>query len=332
MDLRPFVVVAGVAAAAWLQGPAGENNAQRRRTDFRYTPDPRVIRVAAGAHRSTTADLIWLRTLPDMSREFSDVEHKARWIDNALTSITDLEPTFGTVYDFGQAYLTLLDKRIGGNAERAIALLEKGVRAMPGSAGLRVRLAMIWYLERKDREKTVEILLEASKLADFDTLSASMLSALLAGKREDIVALGNWAELMESGSPEVKRIAERNLWATKAEIARRAAREFEQKNGRRPAAPDDIANATYVQAEVVPLVREGLEIDSGGVPRYPRGQELELEANAQQATVWCRTFRDERGRWPTVEEIHDILRLPRAPAGRKWQVVDGVVSLVPDAR
>jgi len=35
---------------------------------------------------------------------------------------------------------------------------------------------------------------------------------MLAKRNQDVVAIAYWAELIVSGSPEVKRIAELNLW------------------------------------------------------------------------------------------------------------------------
>ena len=330
MDPRLLVVLAGVGCAAWLQGPAGENNADRRRNDFRYVPDPQLVRVMAGAHRSTTADIIWLRALPDMSREFGDTALKARWIDSALTSATDLEPTFMTVYDMGQAYLTHLDRRAKGAADRAIALLEKGIRENPDVAGLHVRLAMIYYIEKKDRAKTIEILRGASMLPGFDSFSAAMLTSLLANQRDDLIAIGYWAGLVEENQGELRRMAELNLWRTKERIATRAAIDFGKANGRPPATPQELVVPTLVQEGAIPVILDGLEIRADGRPHYPRCDELELESTIRSAEEWCRRFRDSGGRWPTFEEnAHSGVPLPQAPAGRQWRFADGKVELVP---
>ena len=328
MGARLVLVAAGIAAAAWMQGPAGDHNAERRRNDFRYTPDPVVIRVAAGAHQSTAADLLWLRTLPDMSKEFADPVLKARWIDNALESITDLEPSFMTVYDFGQAYLTYLDRRAKGAADRAIALLEKGIRANPDSSGLHVRLAMIHFLEKRDRAKTIEILGRASVMPGFDSLSANMLTTLMAKQRDDAFALRYWVDRMEGGTAEMRRVATLHFWRTKNEIARRACREFRQATGRAPTAPADLNDPKLIQPEAIPAILDGIEFNADGMPRYAKLFELEIADFAQSAEAWARTFRDDKHRWPTLDEFES---LPAAPAGKAWEFRDGTMRLV-DAR
>lgn len=317
-------LVAGLALAMGLQGPAGEATAQRRRSDFRHTPDPELVKVLAGAHRSTTADLFWLQTLPDLAREFADAEAKARWVDHSIDAITDLEPSFMTVYDFGQAYLSILDRSVPGSVDRAIALLEKGIRNNPRESGLYVRLALIHWMEKKDRRKTIELLDRAQDLPGFDSLSASMLARMKADDRDDLVALGMWEKPLREGSPEIRRKAELLYWRIKGEIARRAARDFEKRHGRRPRTPEEIAVPELVQAEVVPVILEGLRIDENGLPRYERSQELEMQELLLGIEESARRFRDDTGRWPRLEELG---LLPAPPPGQRWALADGKASL-----
>jgi hypothetical protein len=329
MDLRPLLALAAFGAVAWMQGPAGEHNAQRRRNDFRWSPDPALVKVAAGAHKSTVADTLWLRALPDMSKEFADPALKSRWMDATFESVTDLEPSFMRVYEFGQAYLTYLDRRAKGSADRAIALLEKGVRANPESAGLRVYLAMVWYMEKRDRAKTIEVLDAASNLPGFDSLSMSMLSGLRLKAREDVWALRHWQDLMQQPNAEIRSIAELNLWRTKAGIASRAIRDFTKKAGRAPTSPQEIADPEFIEADAIPTVLEGLEILAGGVPRYAALTEFEIREICRQVGSWSRNFRDERGRWPTLDDLREAeWGLPTAPQGAEWKLSQGTLTLV----
>jgi hypothetical protein len=263
-----------------------------------------------------------------MSKEFRDPATKARWLDHSFDAITDLEPRFDRVYDFGHSYLTIVERAAKGSADRAIRLLEKGIRHDPGSAGLLVSLAMVHYTEKKDRERTIACLLEARKRPGFDSLSGGMLASLLSKDREDFVALGIWVEPMESGSGQVRRVATLEFWRTKAAIAARAAREFEASRGRKPSAPGEIATAEFVEERCAPVIAEGLEVGRDGVPRYPRLDELEHEHLVLQAEKWSRAFRDELGRWPTLDDFRDRgFGLPRPPAGRRWCAEGGSLRL-----
>jgi tetratricopeptide (TPR) repeat protein len=338
MDPRLAIVAAGIAAVAWLQGAVGEGNSIRRRADFRYTPDPRVIRVAAGAHRSTTADLIWLRTLPDLSREFSDTKLKARWIDHSLDAITDLEPEFRRPYYFGADYLTVLARSTPGAVDRAIRLLEKGIRLNPETCGdLHAQLAMVHYMDRKDHDKALEHLRAGSTLPGFDSLSAAMLASMLAKRNQDVVAIGYWSDLIATGSAELRQIAELNLWYTKEQIVKRATIAFRNEHGRPPRRPEELGDPKLVEAPVIPTILDGLALDAEGnlvldargLPSYPRVLELELAREIRMAEQRCREIRDETGRWPTAESLEAAgFRLKRPPAGKRWRVESGKVALV----
>jgi len=133
MDPRPFVVLAGIAATAWMQGrparttrgAAGTTSGTRRTRGWSGSPRART---APGGRPDLAPDV------PDMSREFADVELKARWIETALDAVTDLEPSFWSAYENGISYLTILRRGSPGAVDRAIRLLEKGIRLKPEEA------------------------------------------------------------------------------------------------------------------------------------------------------------------------------------------------------
>lgn len=329
MALRGLLALAAGGAAALMQGDLGDRNQVRRRSDFRYTPDPKIVRLAAGAHRSSAADLLWLRTLPDMSKEFDDPAVKARWIAAALEAVTDLDPHFGTVYDFGQAYLTVIGRSDPGAVDKAIALLEKGHRKNPESAGMLIRLAMIHWIERKDRDEALRCLRLAAPLPDMDQLSMQMLATLESRGRDDMVALGRWIPLIESGTEEMKLRAELSLYAIKMEIARRAVREFTAKHGRAPAEPREIADPGLIQADAIPLVMDGLRFLEGAQPSYDRAVELNYRDLMVAYGRSARQFHAEAGRWPTLDELTDGQKsLAKAPAGKRWRLEKDRLELV----
>jgi tetratricopeptide (TPR) repeat protein len=328
MDPRVFLILGGVAAAAVLQGPLGEANAKRRATDFRYTPDPRVMKVVAGAHRSTMADLLWLRALPDMARQFDDVAAKRRWIRGATEVVTDLEPTFGTVYAFGAAHLAL--DRSSPDVDAAIALLQKGVRENPDSAGLHVTLAMDYYELKKDKAKAIAELEIAATKPGIDNLSMAMLAALKVDEHDDFVAIAYWARALEQApNAKARAVCENELWRTKALVATRAARDFKAAAGRWPTSPDDVRDAKYIDPKVFDVVLPGLTFDDHGRARYAEQDELERAVVLWQAEDYVAALRNGIGRDPTEEEFfRNFGALPPPPPGKRWKYADAKLSLV----
>jgi hypothetical protein len=329
MDARLLVVLAGIGGAAAMQRDIGDANAERRANDFRYTPNPRVMKVVAGAHRSSLADVLWLRALPDMAREFNDRDMKRRWIVGATDVVTDLEPSFGTVYEFGAAHLSAPDNK-NRNVDAAIALLQKGVRENPQSAGLHIALAMQYFMSKKDKARAIEELEVASELPGCDDLSMAMLASLKVKGHQDVAALGYWEKTLQDTSGKRARVAvEYEYWRTKKLIADRAAHEFRAQRGAAPAKPDDLRDPKLIDTAVIDAVLDGAEIDAAGLVRYARLDELERQKKTMQAEEWCAGFHDQEGRWPTEEEYVRLFGWPtKAPQGSRWTYADGKVALV----
>lgn len=337
MALRLLVVVASLAGAAFLQGPLGEGNEARRRNDFRYTPDPEMAQLLSVGHRSTLADALWLRALPDISREFDDLELKRRWLNGVFGVVTDLEPSYYTVYDYGETYLALIDR----NADDAVQLLDKGIRtfremeaqdgrAYPPLTSLLVEQAMTYYLDKQDREKTLELLREAAGRPDCDMLTREMLTKMEVDDRDDIIALRRWLELSEHASSAVRTLAERNLEITKRQIVVRAYREFENMHGRVPSSVDELHDAGLMEEAVAAIVLPAAEITPDTL-RFPRLEELDLAHTMRAADYWCRLFQREKGRWPTLDELlASPLKIPPPPEGKRWHLDEGKVSVRPE--
>ena len=320
-----LVAAAAIAGAALLQGRVGAENATRRANDFRYTPDPRVMRVLAGGDRSACADALWLSALPDMARPFEDKALKRRWIAGATGVITDLEPTFGTVYGYGAAHLNLVDR----NPDEAIALLSKGIEKNPDSAGLHVALAMVYFEFKKDRAKTIDLLQKASVMPGIDSLSLAMLASLLKDTHDDFAALAVWAKQLDTApNAKVRTICEYELWRTKALIAGRAAREFTAARGRPPANAEELRDPKLISATALDVVLEGLTFDANGRPQYERLLELDREQVVLKADSYVAGLASDLGRLPTAEEFFAKFgELPAPGPGRKWVYADGKLSL-----
>lgn len=324
------LMAAGIGGAVLLQGPLGEANAHRRRNDFRYTPDPSVTKIVAGAHRSTVADMIWLRALPDLAREFDDVELKKRWLNGVFEVVTDLEPTFLTVYYYGSAYLALLDS----NADDAVALLERGIRRNPENTALLVELGMVHWKDRKDRESALEYLREAADRPDVDGLTLLMLSSIDVRGRQDLAALVPWIKGMEryEDRPRYKDANELQLERRKRQIVRRALKDYEAEHGRAATSLEELRGTELIEPQAQDLVLEGITLLPDGSLDHPRFDELNIAATKRAAKDWCHRFLNDYGRYPTLEDLIEKkqIGLPKLPDGKSWVLRKDELLIDPD--
>jgi hypothetical protein len=327
--LLPLAMGACAAGAVALRPALGAANAARRLPGTGYVPRPRLAKLLSLGHRSTSADLLWLSAIGDLSRDFQDPQRKRRWLDSILDTITTLEPTFCTVYSFGATFFTI----IAPDLDRAVELLELGVANNPDDLKLAVELAMAYYMNHHDREAALRVLSRVVKDPRCDSVTAGFYSSLLVDGREDFAALAQWDAWLEHPGEVVRRTAELQQQRAKRRIAIRAIDEFKLAKGRPPRTRDELRAPGLMAPEVVDAVIGSLWIDPAGRPQFPRLQELETLHQLRSASRWVMQFRAEQGRAPTLEEMLDNgwLRLPPPPLGKHYELSGDEVRLVPDA-
>ena len=280
---RLLLAAACLAGSAAMQAEIGVANAVRRDSDFRYVPDPDIIKVIAGAHRSTVADLFWLKTLPNLSREFKDTEFKERWLNGICAAVTDLDPGFLTIYVYGASWLPLIDKQ----SDSAVKLLQKGLRANtdivedgettwwnPYRTRLLVELGMFYFKDRKDTDTALTYLRQAAVRPDCDGLTRLMVASLEVNEKRHLAALAPYLHSMQTGTDRMKERSEEALERLKAKIVRAAIREFEEREGRKPTSIDELRDPTLIEEAAMELTLDGITLDDEGELVHPRLRQL----------------------------------------------------------
>ena len=302
-------------------------------------------------HKGVLADALWLRALPDVAREFDDVERKERWLRDVVETVTSLDPTFHTPYDYGQNYLTLLDRRIrpglppSRRAQASVEVLERGAARLgeleelhgelrhERSSLLRA-LAMLHYMERKDRDAALELLDRCAERPDCDVMTLRMWSNMKARSGDELLVLDRWARMSEHANPEVAFLGRFNLEREKRSLAQRALARFRKEQGRDPDDLAELSASSRLGDDLAEVVFDGLELRDGHVAS-DAFDELNRESwrrAANHALSIRAQGDDEPG---TLEWLADpknpvgVGRPPEPQAGFAWDVEDGEVRLVP---
>jgi hypothetical protein len=326
--VAPAILATCALGAVVLRTPLADANASRRLPGMRFTPQPRLARLFSLGHRSSAADLLWLSAIGDLSKDFGDPARKHRWIETVLRAITTLEPSFTTVYSYGASYLTTIDR----DPDRAIALLEDGVARNPDDLRLGVDLAMSYYVNRHDRAATLKELEKVCASPDCDSLTKGFYASLLVDEREDFAALAQWQAFVESSNERVREMGELQQERAKRRIAIRACDEFKTRHGRPPRTANELREPGLMAPEVVEFVVDAIWIDAAGKYRFPHCDELELRHTLRAASEWIAQYHVENGHSPRLDEVlgYRGLRIPPAPRGRHYDLVDDHLRLVDD--
>ena len=326
MIWRLLLGLIAASAAIGLRGTLAEANAARRGGAFRYTPHPKLARLGSLGHRSSMANLIWLRAIPDLSASFVDAEHKQRWLNGVLNVVTDLEPHFETVFDYGAAYMDL----IAADHDFARKLLQDGVDKNPDNVRLRLKLAL-HYLERdQDRVSALEHLRWVLDDPRCDAMTAALASALMVDEGQDLAAFAYWTQFLDHGNEQVREVSELHYERIKRKIVLRTWNAFVEREGREPNTVQEMNDGVLLTREVAELVLSSMHLQDGK-RSFPRLDELERAHRLRGLAHWCGIFREEAGRWPTLEELlnNPALKVPAAPRGLRYVLTEGKPSLVP---
>ncbi len=193
------------------------------------------------------ADIYWLRTVQYFGGQRVFAAGKRFELLYPLIDITiTLDPRLEIAYRYGAIFLSEPQPMGAGDPEKGIAILERGVAALPTHWRLRQDLGFFYYLYLHDAASAARILNEAADLPGaafwLRTLAADVL--LKGGERGAARAM--WTQMYEQGEEGVikenARVRLQVLDAVdRADALTALVAEIERRKGRRPASLGEIA-------------------------------------------------------------------------------------------
>jgi tetratricopeptide (TPR) repeat protein len=207
------------------------------------------------------ADIYWLRTVQYYGgqRAFAS---KARYeLLYPLIDITvTLDPRLEIAYRYGATFLAEPLPSGAGDPQKAVAVLERGVKALPENWRLRQYLGFIIFLFLHDSDRAAKVLNEAAELPGAAFWLRTLAADLLQRGGERQAARSMWKQMYEQAEEgsikENARLRLRQLDALdQADALTAAAVAIEKRTGRKPAS----------LAEIGALARQRV-VDPTGVP------------------------------------------------------------------
>ncbi|HEY7409245.1 MAG TPA: hypothetical protein VII13_00805 [Vicinamibacteria bacterium] len=236
-----------VAAALAVLVPRAQDELDRLRAqDAReravlYVRSGDRLRRLAPGFRSLLADLYWLRTVQYYGAQIAySKEKKFELLQPLVTITTRLDPRFELAYRYGATFLAEPPPRGAGQPEAAVALLERGARALPDSWRVRQDLGFSHFFYLDDAATASRVLLDASRIPGAPYWLVTLAAELLrrGGERETSRLL--WQQIYEQADEApIKENARMHVLqieaADTADAIGRAVEEFARQRGRRPA-------------------------------------------------------------------------------------------------
>ena len=227
-----------------------------------YVPSPNVLKAMSLGYTGLMADVYWTRAVQYFGQKHRARSEQYRLLAPLLDITTTLDPHLIVAYQFGSTFLAQKPPEGAGEPDKAVALIERGIRDNPDTWQLYYELGFLQYMELHDEVAAARTFERGSTIPHahpfLKILAASM--AQHAGEHE--MARMLWTTTYETtDDPLIKQNAFKHLRALKVDddVTKLEARveQFKARNGRAPQSMIEL-----VQAGLLP----GIPLDPLGHP------------------------------------------------------------------
>ncbi len=245
--------------------------------DVLYLPSGKVLKRASLGYSSLLADIYWTRAVQYFGNKH--VHHSMRYdlLYQLLDITTDLDPHLIVAYQFGSVFLSQQPPEGAGQPEKAVALVEKGIRENPSYWRLYFTLGFIHYLDRHDYKAAEKAF---STGADIPGALPWMrvMAAKMAENADDIsTAMTLWQGVYETTLDKMvretalKHIASLRVDSDLAQLEK-LVQEYHQRTGSTP--------TTWIELGRAGMLR-GVPLDPTGKPYKLANGKVEVENPAR---------------------------------------------------
>jgi hypothetical protein len=235
-----------------------------------YVPSPKVLKHLSLGYDGLMADIYWTRAVQYFGGHHHVGNTNYELLSPLLEITTTLDPHLMVAYEFGANFLSEKPPNGAGQPERAIDLVQYGIRNNPNEWHLYYNLGFIYYMSLKDYGRAAEAFEQGSKVPNAHPWM-KVLAAQMAGKSGDIrTARMLWAATHESSNDKMIRAnaaahlralqVDEDVTALESLVA-----QYKDRTGRLP--------RTFSDMITVGLLR--------GIPRDPRGYPYELTSDGR---------------------------------------------------
>jgi tetratricopeptide (TPR) repeat protein len=215
-----------------------------------------LLKAVSLEYAPLTADLYWTRVVQYYGNKHAAYQTKLELLWPLLDVTTTLDPNLTVAYRFGAMFLSEPPPRGAGEPQRAIELLQRGIRANPEYWRFYEDLGFVYYFELKDYPKAADAFLEGSKKPGA-MIWMKAFAARISEKGETLETSAMlWNEIYNSSSdPAIKRNAKSHLQLLRARadctLLDSIAAEYEKRTGRLPRTMRDLVTAGLLPAPPV---------------------------------------------------------------------------------
>jgi tetratricopeptide (TPR) repeat protein len=249
-----------------------------------YLPSSKVLKRLSLGYSGLLADIYWTRAVQYFGAKRKERATRYDLLAPLLDITTDLDPKLTVAYETGSIFLSQKAPEGAGQPEKAVALVEKGIRENPGRWRLYFTLGFIQYLDRKDFKAAQEAFERGSQVPGAHPAMKVMAARMAEQGNTAAVALDLWIAIYQTTKdPMVRDTAIKHIVslqaATDIEELSRIVAAYRQRTGAFPSGWGDLIRAGLIR----------------GVPRDPTDTPYRLIPGG---AVWV----EDPGKFPFLVE------------------------------
>jgi hypothetical protein len=230
-----------------------------------YLPSGKVLKRLSLGYSGLLADIYWTRAVQYFGSRFGRPSSRFDILAPLLDITTDLDPHLIVAYETGSIFLSQPPPQGAGQPDKAVALLEKGIRQNPDHWRLYFSLGFVHYLDRRDFKAAQEAFQKGSEVPGALPWMAVMAARMAERGNTTAVALELWNTIYQTNqNPSVKESAGKHIVSLQAAadidaLSQRVAA-YREKTGTLPSSWIDLIRAGWLR----------------GIPRDPTGAPYRL--------------------------------------------------------
>jgi hypothetical protein len=252
-----------------------------------YLPSGKTVKRLSLGYSSLMADIYWTRAVQYFGARHMEEPARYELLAPLLEITTDLDPQLIVAYENGSIFLCQKPPDGAGEPDKAVALVEKGIRANPSYWRLYFTLGFIHYVDRHDYKAAQEAFQKGSEVPGALSWMKVMAARMAEHADDPTTAAYLWKTIYETTKEkEIRDTAEKHLISLRVELEldelERRTKTYYERHGVYPEEWSD-------------LVREGL---LRGVPADPNDipYKLRLDGTVQVADAKKYIYLERHGK------------------------------------
>ncbi|HEY1262693.1 MAG TPA: hypothetical protein VGF06_04165 [Terriglobales bacterium] len=247
------LLLAALTASVLLQRALERARPEATLEEVLYVPSPRVMKRLSLGYDGLLADVYWTRAVQYFGGKHHQGSKRYELLAPLLEIATTLDPHLMPAYEFGANFLTEKPPNGAGEPQRAVELIEYGIRNNPNEWHLYYDLGFIYYIDLKDYDKASQWFERGSQVPKAHPWM-KLWAATAAQKGSSIqMARTLWTATYEGTSDKMIRAnARTHLRALQVDedvtVLDSMVAEFQKREGRLPASFGDLIQARLLRA------------------------------------------------------------------------------------